>query len=131
MLDDGRLPGETIDMARELAAELDRVLEAVRATPRTPRPSAEEFALAERLALLFGAAASIAMYAANRDRTMTGLWTGGAWLSAALARVGRRLGVGHPSDRGLDALLDLASAEHLAGRPVSLLPDWADAGVWR
>ena len=49
------------------------------------------------------------MYAANRDRTMTGLWTGGAWLSAVLARVARRLGVGSSGDGGLDVLLDLAS----------------------
>ena len=131
VLDDGRLPSETGAVARELASELNRVLEAVRATPRAPRPPAEDFALAERLALLFGGAASIAMYAANRDRTMTGLWTGGAWLSAVLARVARRLGVGSSGEGALDVLLDLAYAEHRAGRPVSLLPHWSDPEVWR
>ena len=131
VLDDGRLPGDTIAMARRLAAELGLVLDAVRVTPRSPRPPAADFVLAERLALLFGAAACLAMYLANRDRAMTRLWTDGAWLRAVLARTGRRLGLGSSGDGAIDELLDLAVSEHRAGRPVSLLPHWSDTEVWR
>ena len=130
-LDDGRLPRQTVAVAAELAAELGRVLDAVRSTPRAARPPTDDFVVAERLALLFGAAASIAVYVANRDRPMTGLWTDGAWLRAVLSRVASRLGLGPSGAGDIDELLQLAAAEHRGGLPVSLLPDWADAEVWR
>ena len=128
-VDDGVAHVDVADAARRLAAEWEVVRDAAVTAERAPQPPASQFVIAERLTLLFGAAACLALYLANRDRAQNdsgtaGLWADDLWLRAVLARLLARLGLDAPA-RVPAAELYAAAAHRVAvGAPVTLLPGW-------
>ncbi|MET0828441.1 MAG: acyl-CoA dehydrogenase [Microbacterium sp.] len=128
-VDDGVAHADVADAARRLAAEWQVVRDAAVTAERAPQPPASQFVIAERLTLLFGAAACLALYLANRGRATADdgnaeLWADGLWLRAVLARLLARLGLDAPA-RVPAAELYVAAARRVAvGAPVTLLPGW-------
>lgn len=134
-VDDGRAHPGIAAAARRLADEWTVVRAAAVGAERAPQPPASQFVIAERLTLLFGAAACLALYVANRDRELTSLWEGDLWLRAVLARLLVRLGL--DADAGVPgadarvpaAELYAAAAQSVdVGAPVTLLPGWWHEG---
>ena len=132
-VDDGRAHVEVADAARRLAAEWDLVRTAAVTAERAPQPPASQFVIAERLTLLFGAAACLTMYLANRDRGASDrgtadLWADDLWVRAVLARLLARLGLDSDAPRQVAELYTTAARRVAVGAPVTLLPGWWHEG---
>ncbi|WP_063771432.1 acyl-CoA dehydrogenase family protein [Streptacidiphilus albus] len=85
------------------------------------------FDTARRLSLCFAAAACLGLWAHTRAEAeqgaTAGLWEGGLWLRAVLARLLERLGLPEAKDpEAGEQLLELALEQRSSGRLVSLLP---------
>jgi alkylation response protein AidB-like acyl-CoA dehydrogenase len=123
-LDDGSFDPRALVDARSIVSAWGRTLDDVRLASRASRPPAEQFVLAERVALVYGAAACIGVFLANRDEQMTAVWARGLWLRAALSLVARRLGVGG-GDHGVGAeLFDVVSHCGSPQKSMTVFPGW-------
>ena len=132
-VEDGRVHVDVADAARRLAAEWHVVRDAAVAAERAPQPPASQFVIAERLTLLFGAAACLALYLAHRDRAVDGdgigdLWADDLWVRAVLARVLARLGLDAHAPAPAAELYAAAAGRVAAGAPVTLLSGWWHEG---
>ncbi len=127
-IDDGHAHPEVAAAARRLAAEWTVVQAAAVGAERAPQPPASQFVIAERLTLLFGAAACLALYIANRDRELTNLWADDLWLRAVLARLLVRLGLDADAPVPVGELYAAAAQRVAVGAPVTLLPGWWHEG---
>lgn len=131
-LDDGRTHDDVVTAARQLAAEWRIVQGAAAAAERAPQPPAWQFVIAERLTLLFGAAACLAVYVANRDRADdTALWTDGLWARAVLTRLLARLGIDGAAAVPTAEVYAAAAQSVASGAPVTVLPGWWHEGGGR
>lgn len=125
---DGHAHPEVAAAACRLAAEWTLVQAAAVDAERAPQPPASQFVIAERLTLLFGAAACLALYIANRDRELTNLWADDLWLRAVLARLLVRLGLDADAPVPVGELYAAAAERVAVGAPVTLLPGWWHEG---
>jgi alkylation response protein AidB-like acyl-CoA dehydrogenase len=120
--DDGTHP-DAVASARLLLADAESTLAAAAAAERVPRPPVGQFAIAERLTLLFAAAACLGVHVANRAAPPGPLWDDDLWIRSTLARLAARAGLqGGPvvPDELFDAAVDAVDRRI----PVSILPEW-------
>ena len=132
-VDDGRVHVDVADAARRLAAEWEVMRDAAVTAERAPQPPASQFVIAERLTLLFGAAACLALYLADRHRApgddgVGDLWADDLWVRAVLARLLARLGLDAHAPAPAAELYTAAARRVAVGAPVTLLPGWWHEG---
>ncbi|MFK4807807.1 acyl-CoA dehydrogenase family protein [Microbacterium sp. ZW CA_36] len=124
-VDDGRTSRAAVDAARWILGEYTALLAEAGDLPRQSQPDPLAFHLAERFALVFGAACALAVHLARAGAIPGPLGESDAWLAAVLQRVANRLGADTVDTAVADALLDAALRAH-AGGAVTLLPSWTE-----
>lgn len=126
-VDDGRTSRAVVDAARWIRDEYTALLDEAGDLPRQSLPDPLAFHLAERFALVFGAACALAVHLARAGAIPGPLGESDAWLAAVLQRVAYRLGADPVDPAVADALLDAALRAHAGGSgAVTLLPAWTE-----
>lgn len=131
-VDDGNSHRDVAQTAHRLATEWHVVSAAAAGAARAPQPPASHFVIAERLSLLFAAAACLAIHLAQKDaagRAGERLLVDDLWVRAVLVRIASRLGLRVPAVMPSAELHAAALARVAAGAPVTILPGWWHEGV--